>query len=94
MNPTHMPCPQAANEATHHLIPKSDGRMVCTYCNKSRTQIMVDAEVVLHNMWVDLKHGRTIFEQRLDIQRLREKLVANAAPIADDLAAMTNNKEN
>lgn len=90
MNPTHMLCPKAANEATHHLIPKSDGRIICTYCNKSRTQIMVDAKAVLNQMRIDLTYGRTIFEQCLDLQRLREKLTAGPA-ISTDL--LNINKE-
>ena len=89
MNPTHMLCPKAADEATHHLIPKSDGRMICTYCNKSRTQIMVDAEVVLRSI-LDSLNGETVFDQLIYLQQLREKLTAGPV-ITDDL--LNTNKE-
>ncbi len=44
---THLPCPDAPtgsqDNSTHHMVPGRGGEMVCSYCHRTRGQILARA---------------------------------------------------
>ncbi|HQZ84091.1 MAG TPA: hypothetical protein PLB21_00495 [Actinomycetota bacterium] len=44
--PTQMRCPRRpeSDNSTHHMVNRSTGNMVCSYCGKTRAKILKEAQ--------------------------------------------------